>query len=107
MFATNGIVYILTNFTKTTLYIGVTSDLSARIFQHRNNYTSSFSSKYNTHFLIYYELYHIFSEAIIREKQLKKWSRIKKEYLINIKNPTWRFLNDEIESGVYSLLENY
>lgn len=88
-------VYILTNRTKTTLYIGVTNDLSRRLFEHRNGLGSSnsFTSKYNCYYLIYFEEYSTPKEAIEREKELKKWRRQKKEGLINKKNPRWKFLD--------------
>ena len=95
----NYYVYILTNKLKTILYIGVTNNLKERLYYHSNPeaHSKSFSHKYRCKYLIYFE--HIFFEiedAIKREKQLKKWNRTKKEWLINLKNPDWTFLNDTI-----------
>ena len=85
-----GCIYILTNYQKTTLYIGVTSDLRSRIYEHQNKiYPKSFSAKYNLIHCIYYEVFSSIEEAIDREKQLKKWNRKKKETLINDFNPNW------------------
>lgn len=94
----NYYVYILTNKAKTVLYIGVTNNLKERLYYHNNPeaHSKSFSHKYNCRFLIYYELYFDIETAIKREKQLKKWNRDKKEWLIDLKNPNWNFLNDEI-----------
>jgi len=64
-------IYILTNKPKGTLYIGVTSNLPARIYQHKNGFVDSFSKKYNLHRLVYYELHENMYSAITREKQLK------------------------------------
>lgn len=97
----NYFVYITTNQNKTVLYIGVTNNLSARLFQHQQNaapYThTSFAGKYNAYYLLYYERFGSIEHAIEREKELKGWRRSKKEELINSFNPEWRFLNDEIE----------
>ncbi len=80
-----------------TLYIGVTNNLARRAFEHRNKLVEGFTSKYNCHKLIYFEEYTDVMEAISREKQLKGWSRSKKEKLIKIKNPTWRDLSASLE----------
>ena len=96
---TGGYVYILTNEIKSTLYIGVTSDLRSRIYEHRDHYyPNSFSAKYQLHFCIYYEQFTSIEEAIQREKQIKKWRREKKEVLINRVNPEWRDYWPEIEN---------
>ena len=89
-----GCIYILTNKNKTTLYIGVTSNLQTRLYEHQHGvYKKSFTYKYNVHYLIYYEVYPSIEEAIFREKQLKKWRREKKEQLINSLNPEWKDLS--------------
>ena len=82
-------VYILTNKIHSTLYIGVTSDLERRVHQHRSKLVSGFSKKYNLMKLIYYEEHSSPNEAILREKQLKKWKRKWKERIINEVNPDW------------------
>ena len=95
----NYFVYILTNPKKTTLYIGVTNDLRQRLFEHLNNIKNnhkSFTGRYTCYKLIYFELFNNINDAIDREKQLKRWSRKKKEWLISSKNPEWKFLNDEV-----------
>jgi len=100
-----GFVYILTNKNKTVLYIGVTSNLSARIWEHENRvYQKSFTYQYNVMYLIYYEFLESIGVAIDREKQLKRWCRKKKEILINRLNPEWTFLNEEVADDVYSLI---
>ena len=92
-----GYVYIMTNKYKTTLYIGVTSDLGSRVIKHRQHfYRGSFTDKYNLTCCIHYEHFLSIKEAINREKELKKWRREKKEQLINILNPLWNDLWTEI-----------
>jgi len=92
-----GYVYILANFTNTTLYIGVTSKLRSRIEEHKSNfYPGSFSSRYKTHKLVYYETFHSIEEAIAREKQLKAGRRKKKEELINSFNKDWEDLYEGV-----------
>ncbi|WP_373524507.1 GIY-YIG nuclease family protein [Aquiflexum sp.] len=94
-----GAVYMFTNKLNTTLYIGVTSNLQKRVFEHQNNiFPNSFVSKYNLKKIIYYEGFHSIEEAIGREKQLKGWSRKKKEDLIATMNPKWIDLTNEIMS---------
>ena len=93
-----GAVYIMTNKNKSTLYIGVTSNLYNRIIQHReHHFPLSFSSRYNLTFCIYYESFFSIEEAIMREKIMKKWSRLKKVQLINSLNPDWIDLWQEIK----------
>ena len=92
----NGYVYIVTNSNKTTLYIGVTNNLCRRIYEHKNHVIkNSFTDRYNLEFCIYYEHYFDFSTAISREKELKKWSRKKKNDLISGKNPNWKIVANE------------
>lgn len=89
-------VYIITNSTNTVLYTGVTGNLLARIYHHKNKTVSSFSSKYNLNKLVYYEIYEDVNEAIKREKQIKSGSRKKKIDLINKFNPEW----DDLYNGL-------
>jgi len=91
-------VYILTNFHKTVLYTGMTNDLEQRIVEHYLNRgtTSSFTSKYNVYYLLYYESSKYINNIIAREKEIKGWRRNKKEELINRFNPEWKFLNTEL-----------
>jgi putative endonuclease len=85
-------IYIMTNKTSTVLYIGVTSDLVKRVYEHKNHLVDGFTSKYNTSKLVYFELYDDMKSAIKREKTLKGWKRIKKENLIEEQNSIWRDL---------------
>ncbi len=82
-------VYILAGGKNGTLYVGVTSDLVKRVWQHRNNLVEGFTSKYHVHKLVYYEQYADMPEALSREKQLKKWNRAWKIHLIEKMNPEW------------------
>ena len=92
-------VYILTNPDRhTVLYIGVTNDLERRGSEHSLGWGSGFARQYNAHKLIYFETYPDPQSAIAREKQLKGWSRKKKEALIDQANPEWRDLIDAMYS---------
>jgi putative endonuclease len=82
-------VYMVTNKGHTTLYIGVTNSLMRRVSQHRQGEIPGFSKRYSTNHLVYHEQFNDVRDAIAREKQLKGWSRKKKEALINASNPTW------------------
>ena len=86
-------VYILSNFTNSTIYTGVTNDLVRRVYEHRHDIDpKSFSARYKTHKLVYFEDTPDVRAAIEREKQIKSWSRSKKNQLIEGKNPTWQDL---------------
>lgn len=88
-----GCVYIMTNYNKTVLYVGVTSDLISRIQEHKQEkYPDSFTAKYQLKTCVYYEALLTIEEAIGREKQIKKYRREKKEKLINNTNPEWNDL---------------
>ena len=89
-------VYILASQRNGTLYVGVTSGLVKRIWQHRNDSFEGFSEKYRVHLLVYYEMHIDLSTAITREKQLKKWNRAWKLKLIEATNPQWRDLWPDI-----------
>ena len=82
-------VYILANWDDTVLYIGVTGNLPRRLYEHRNGLVDGFTKKYNVHKLVYYEQTNDVYSAISREKQLKHWSRAKKNTLIQKANPQW------------------
>ena len=88
-------VYILTNFTNTTLYIGVTGNIERRMYEHKNGLLEGFTKKYNVDKLVYAEECNNINDALAREKQLKKWRREKKEMLINSINPDWKDLMSE------------
>ena len=85
-------VYIITNKNDGVLYIGVTSDLAIRVYQHRHAEADGFSKRYNVHKLVYYELHDSMDAAITREKQIKKWNRDWKIRLIQSFNPDWHDL---------------
>ena len=89
-------VYILTNAWNTVLYTGVTSDLKARIYQHREKLLPGFTSRYNVWKLVYYETGYDAAGAITREKQIKAGSRQSKINLINGMNPEWRDLYEDL-----------
>ena len=82
-------VYILASCKNGTIYIGVTSDLIKRVWQHKNNFIESFTSKYSVHKLVYFEQHACAESAIRREKRLKLWKRQWKIDLINKTNPQW------------------
>lgn len=91
-------VYITTNPRKTVLYIGVTNDLPRRMAEHREDRGGkSFAGKYFCYNLVYYEEHNDINLAIEKEKQLKGWSRAKKEVLINSFNPKWDFITVTFE----------
>ena len=85
-------VYILASKRNGTLYIGVTSDLQKRAWQHKNNLVEGFTKRYGVHCLVYYELHEDMVSAITREKQMKKWNCAWKLELIESENPDWRDL---------------
>jgi putative endonuclease len=82
-------VYILTSRRNGTLYIGVTSDLPKRVYEHKQDLIDGFTKKYNVHTLVYYEAHTHIEGAITREKQIKKWERAWKLKLIEEMNPEW------------------
>jgi putative endonuclease len=85
-------VYILASKPRGTLYIGVTSDLIKRLYQHREGITGGFTSRYKVHRLDRYEMFGDMERAILREKQLKRWHRQWKFGLIESENPDWHDL---------------
>jgi len=89
-------VYILASKRNGTLYIGVTSDLAKRIWEHKNNVIEGFTKRYNIHRLVWYELHENMESAINREKQMKEWKRRWKLELIENSNPDWQDLYDNI-----------
>jgi len=91
-------VYIMASAKNGTLYIGVTSDLIRRVWQHKQNVVDGFTKKYHVHQLVYFELGIDMLAAIAREKQLKAGSRAKKIALIEQQNPAWLDLYDELIS---------
>lgn len=91
-----GYTYIMTNKWRTTLYVGVTSDLVRRVYQHREGVGSAFTMTYVLRCLVWFEVYEEILLAIRREKQLKAWKRDWKIALIEKGNPTWRDLYIDI-----------
>jgi len=89
-------VYILASKRNGTLYLGVTSNLVKRIWEHKNNIVEGFTKRYNVHQLVWYELHESMESAITREKQLKNWKRKWKLELIEHRNPNWLDLYDKI-----------
>jgi putative endonuclease len=91
-----GFVYIMTNRTQGTLYIGVTSDLIRRDYEHKSHMIEGFTRRYNLDKLVYYEVFDDIEEAIKREKKLKKFLRYEKIALIEKMNPIWQDLTETI-----------
>ena len=89
-------VYILASARNGTLYIGVTSDLVKRIWQHRSHSVAGFTETHSVDLLVFYEMHGSMEEAIVREKRLKKWERVWKLRLIEERNPEWSDLWAEI-----------
>jgi putative endonuclease len=89
-------VYLLASKRNGTLYVGVTSNLIKRVYEHKNNLVSGFTQKYKVHYLVYYETTEDINSAIAREKHLKKWKRAWKIELIEKNNPEWRDLYSEL-----------
>ncbi|MGD8643544.1 MAG: GIY-YIG nuclease family protein [Chromatiales bacterium] len=85
-------VYILASRRNGTLYIGVTSNLPQRVWQHKQGLVEGFTKKYHVHHLVYYEVHEAMDAAIAREKQLKKWERAWKLRIIEDLNPSWEDL---------------
>ena len=89
-------VYILASRTNGTLYVGVTSDLRRRVWEHREDLVDGFTKRYGVHRLVYYEVHDCMYGAIQREKQIKKGPRRRKIALIHAANPGWRDLYEDI-----------
>ncbi len=89
-------VYILASKRNGTLYIGVTSNLVKRVYEHKNSLIDGFTKKYNVHKLVYYEATDDINSAITTEKRLKKWNRAWKIELIEKHNPEWRDLYSDL-----------
>jgi putative endonuclease len=88
-------VYILTNTYNTVLYIGITNNLERRLYEHKNKLVDGFTKKYNLHKLVYFDSTTDVRAAIEREKQLKGWTRAKKNALIAESNPNWIDLSED------------
>ncbi len=92
----NYYVYILASQKNGTLYIGVTSDLRRRVYEHKNDLIPGFTQEYQVHKLIYFEIHSDVNQAILREKRLKKWKRQWKIELIEKSNPEWKDLYENL-----------
>lgn len=92
----SGFVYIMSNHTRTTLYIGVTANLKKRIAEHKNGVGSKFTAQYKCYYLVYYEQHPTIEAAILRETQMKRWNRAWKDELIQSINPNLADLWDEL-----------
>ena len=90
--------YIMANQSNSVIYIGVTNDLERRVYEHKNHMIAGFTHRYNVEKLVYFEMTSDVNDAIRREKQLKKWSRQKKNALIELLNPEWKELT--IHDGI-------
>ena len=90
-------VYILASRRNGTLYVGVTSALAKRVWQHKNNLVEGFTKRYSIHQLVWYELHDTMENAVIREKRIKEWKRKWKLDLIEEMNPAWKDLYDKIK----------
>lgn len=89
-------VYMLASTRNGTLYIGVTSDLIKRIWQHKQNLVEGFTQKYHVHLLVWYEVHQSITQAILREKQMKRWKRGWKIHAIEEQNPEWNDLYEHL-----------
>ena len=89
-------LYILTNKSGSVMYIGMTNDLTRRIHEHRMALVDGFTKRYHVHKLVYVEEYLDPNEAVARERQLKGWTRMKKNHLVETMNPTWDDLGDDL-----------
>lgn len=87
-------VYILTNKSNEVLYIGVTNNLSRRVCEHKNEEVEGFTKRYHLHKLVFFEEFSDINDAIACEKRLKRWTRAKKNALIESKNPNWKDLSE-------------
>ena len=89
-------IYILTNWNNKVMYIGVTNNLSRRIYEHKNKLLDGFTKRYNLNKLVYFEQFSDIGLAINREKELKKWRREKKNKLVESINLQWKDLSEDI-----------
>jgi len=92
-------VYIMASRKNGTIYVGVTSNLIRRIYEHKNNLAEGFTKEYGVHLLVYFEPCETMEQAIHREKRLKKYTRQAKLWLIENNNPEWRDLYESIITG--------
>ena len=91
-------IYIMTNYSESTFYTGMTNDIVRRVYEHKNEINDCYTSKYKISKLLYYEIFNNPNDAIEREKQIKKWGKRKKIKLINSINPDWEDLYEKLIS---------
>ena len=103
MFDRHPCVYILASKERGTVYVGVTSHLIKRIWEHKNDLVDGFTKKYRVHYLVWYEQYETMAAAIAREKAIKEWKRTWKIELIETANPQWRDLYPDIIDNGFRL----
>src|SRR5690606_9555764 len=89
-------IYFMSNRYNKVLYVGITSNLIKRVWEHKNKVVDGFTKRYNLNKLVYYEIYDDNETAINREKQIKSWPRKKKIVLINAFNPSWDDLYEKL-----------
>jgi putative endonuclease len=90
-------VYILASKPNGTLYVGVTADILRRVWEHKSDAVAGFTKTYGVHLLVHVEFFGTMPDAILREKQIKKWRRTWKVELIERANPQWRDLYEEVQ----------
>lgn len=93
-----GYVYILTNKPSGVLYVGMTTNLARRLYEHKNDLVDGFTKKYKCKTLVYFEEYDLYAQAIRREKRLKEWKRQWKIDLVETLNPEWRDLYNDLNN---------
>jgi putative endonuclease len=91
-------IYFMSNRYNKVLYVGITSNLIKRVWEHKIKVVDGFTKRYNLNKLVYYEIYDDIETAINREKQIKSWSRKKKAELINALNPSWDDLYEKLSN---------
>ncbi len=89
-------VYMLANRRNGTIYVGVTSNLAKRVWEHKNSFVTGFTKRYGIHVLVWYEVHESMESAILHEKRIKKWRREWKIRVIQAMNPEWRDLFDRL-----------
>ncbi|WP_342349749.1 GIY-YIG nuclease family protein [uncultured Nitrospira sp.] len=92
-------VYLLTNWNNTVMYVGMTNDLKRRMYEHKKKLVKGFTQKYNINKLVYVEETQDVNAAILREKEIKKWRREKKDSLVMSENPQWKDLSLEFQDS--------
>jgi len=92
-------VYLLTNWNKKVMYVGMTNNIERRMYEHKKKLVKGFTQKYNLNKLVYVEETQEVNAAILREKEIKKWRREKKDSLVNGENPQWKDLSLEFQDS--------